>query len=374
MTQAARNEPIFGIDLIRFAAAMLVVGFHLAYRMLDSNNPHMMIYAPTLGPSNAPLPTLTGSGWIGVQTFFVISGLVISFSATRTQPNKFATNRVLRLWPVVILSVAAALAINMLYLDIWLPNIEFRILSTLTFSPMKPWLIPQYWTIPIEMLFYAIIYLVIRFREGVNLGSVAHALLISSTIFWFIIEPNISGRWPLFFTQAILLQHGLYFSLGIYIALISKEGFSYKRFFLILACLALAFIEIRYSAIKYDVSDGALDRYLIVPYAIWFGSVLAIAASLRYREVSASFVHRMGLGPTLRLLGLMTFPLYLLHVHVGGAGITLARSASLSPEGSIVFGMLLATVASALVAKYAEPWLTSIMRQPVARLSKLLRL
>ena len=73
-------EYIYGIDLIRFACAFGVAAFHLTWK-----TPETAWWMPV--------------GWVGVQVFFVISGLVIANSAHGATPRQFLTSRFLRLYP-----------------------------------------------------------------------------------------------------------------------------------------------------------------------------------------------------------------------------------------------------------------------------------
>ena len=69
-----------GIDAIRFSSAVLVSAFHLTWHIPEAV--HVMPF-----------------GWIGVQIFFVISGIVIANSARLATPFRFAVSRFLRLYP-----------------------------------------------------------------------------------------------------------------------------------------------------------------------------------------------------------------------------------------------------------------------------------
>ena len=77
---APGRDYILGVDIIRFLSAVGVAAFHLTW-----SNP-----AATWG-----FPV----GWVGVQLFFVISGLVIANSAYHSNWRRFARGRVLRLYP-----------------------------------------------------------------------------------------------------------------------------------------------------------------------------------------------------------------------------------------------------------------------------------
>jgi peptidoglycan/LPS O-acetylase OafA/YrhL len=59
---------------------------------------------PASGPTIPSGADFSWFGWIGVQVFFVISGAVIAWSATRNTGKGFFIGRVARLWPAMIIS------------------------------------------------------------------------------------------------------------------------------------------------------------------------------------------------------------------------------------------------------------------------------
>jgi peptidoglycan/LPS O-acetylase OafA/YrhL len=86
----ARADRLAGLDLLRLLAALAVVLFHYAYT------------GPTRGSSSAAFPELAGIakyGFLGVDLFFVISGLVIACSVDGRSWHAFARARFLRLYP-----------------------------------------------------------------------------------------------------------------------------------------------------------------------------------------------------------------------------------------------------------------------------------
>jgi peptidoglycan/LPS O-acetylase OafA/YrhL len=81
-----RRPYYYGIDLIRFFAAISVLVFHLGYFR------HRV----------RPIWPLAWQGWVGVEIVFVVSGLVIANSAAATGPIGFLRGRALRLYPLYL--------------------------------------------------------------------------------------------------------------------------------------------------------------------------------------------------------------------------------------------------------------------------------
>jgi exopolysaccharide production protein ExoZ len=71
-----RRPYYYGVDLIRFFAAIAVLIFHLGY--LNQSGIEYRLVWP-----------LAWQGWVGVEIFFVVSGLVIANSAAAASPIGF---------------------------------------------------------------------------------------------------------------------------------------------------------------------------------------------------------------------------------------------------------------------------------------------
>src|SRR3569623_1516256 len=87
------GRAIIAIELLRFACALLVVGFHFgtAFAYSPSQSSAILLAGLPVGSARG-----TCFGWIGVELFFVISGFVIAFSAESGGPGDFVRRRALR--------------------------------------------------------------------------------------------------------------------------------------------------------------------------------------------------------------------------------------------------------------------------------------
>jgi len=74
-----------GLDLVRFAAALIVTLFHLAYFGWHKTSSAPADFALKL----SGVGSIFSSGWVGVPIFFVLSGFVIAFSATGRTAEQF---------------------------------------------------------------------------------------------------------------------------------------------------------------------------------------------------------------------------------------------------------------------------------------------
>lgn len=85
----AQHKATFGgVDILRFLAAVMVMFYHYGFWVWAF--PDGVSARATGGIPPHPEMALVGSGWVGVQIFFVISGFVIAFSAENSTPLRFS--------------------------------------------------------------------------------------------------------------------------------------------------------------------------------------------------------------------------------------------------------------------------------------------
>lgn len=124
-----------GLDLVRFVAG--VAGFHLGY----------WAWRDAPSPLLPAISSWVAFGWVGVEVFFVISGFVIAKSAANKTVTQFIKSRAKRLYPAVWIC-ATITAVRS-------PTTIKSYLRSITLFPLGPWVSIVYWTLPLEMAFYA---------------------------------------------------------------------------------------------------------------------------------------------------------------------------------------------------------------------------
>ena len=117
---------------------------------------------------------------------------------------------------------------------------------------------------------------------------------------------------------------------------------------------------------KTQTSAKGDDFSPILPTCVFFGAVLLIIGGIRRNDW---FRRHAGLSSLMRTLGLLTYPLYLLHANIGA--VIVGRLVNLGVAVLPAIGMASASVIllSYLVVAYLEPWL----RRLVARSMDLFR-
>ena len=191
------NCQIVGLDLIRFAAACLVMLFHLAFQA-----DHVMT-------------SVAWFGWVGVHIFFVLSGVVIANSAEHASAATFVRGRILRLYPAVWICATISLVVAGCTLADYA--------RSLALWPFEPWVNGAYWTLGVEMVFYSLIFVLLWRGWFDRLSGVLSALAVISAIYWSLriagvkypaiaslIEPVKDSR----VNQLLLIPDGALFAAG----------------------------------------------------------------------------------------------------------------------------------------------------------------
>lgn len=353
-----RADYVYGIDAVRFAAALMVAAFHLTWR----------------DPATAES---AWAGWAGVQVFFVVSGFVIANSANNTTPIEFLRSRALRLYPAAW--VCAVLSVLVLLMT---PQEEIdlarRFVASFVLAPVGPFLASAYWTLPVELAFYALVFVLLLGRWFHRLPQLAIALCCASSaylgvygmhVFGVIHAPELEFEYGI--KNLSLLRHGIYFGLGMLLWLWSQGKLTVGgTCTMVLACLA-ALVEITCRSVEFvERSPVQIDLWdvWLNPIAIWVVSTAAIVAATYWREEIAR-LPAIWLQ-VLRIAGLATYPLYLLHEVHGHAVRSMLVDHGVSPMISSVAATLFSIGVAVAVAVAAEPiarrWLRRALKMPQA--------
>jgi peptidoglycan/LPS O-acetylase OafA/YrhL len=347
-----RNS-LVAIDLLRFAAAMMVMLCHyFGHWALPVNLGVGSGSAVTSLPTNAWLH----SGWIGVEIFFVISGYVIALSAAGSSASHFARRRLLRLWPGALVC-ATITALVLLAAGVSWTNAAPRYATSVSLGLVGDPIDPVYWTLRIECIFYALVTMLlaigrwdaIKVAMGLSLWSLAYVAwtlaLGGST------DPEVYHR-----SELLLQPYGAFFGMGILIQQAHRDPASVKGWMFLPSCLAAPLLISGFVAA--DARGLSSEPQLLFVFGV---VVIVLSARMQAAARSEQF-HRYAVA-----LGLATYPLYLLHQYVGEALLIGAVSLGIPPIAAVGIVILLMVLIAMFIALWVEPLVRT-------RLDRLLRL
>jgi peptidoglycan/LPS O-acetylase OafA/YrhL len=358
-----QNGYIPGIDVLRWMAALAVLFYHLSFWVWSG----AILYRAGGGyESYKWLAPYTWFGWIGVEVFFVISGVVIANSAQRASPLHFLKSRAIRLYPAAWICATITLVVRVLanaadqhgYLLPWV--------QAMLLLPAENFIDGSYWTLSVEITFYTLILLLLAARAFDRWLSVAMISLgvysSVSCIFLLctrmgIVHRTRPGVWLMEHNESwwitdILVQHGMFFAIGSLLWLCLYKRATVARvaaivFFLFGACAEICIHTMQIEgATGYNFGAG-------LPIAIWVASLLAIVLSIKKNSFFLRIAGDRGVV-LVRRLGMMTYPLYLVHQRVGYVLLQQARRFGIPDTAALVLVSSCMIALSYVIAVHLE--------------------
>ena len=285
------------IDLLRILAAVAVMTYHYLFSA----------YAGGLSTLRFPHADVVARyGYLGVDLFFTVSGFVVLLSAWDRTPRSFVVSRAVRLYPAywiaVTLTAIVSVAFSLGRFPVSLP----QYLANLTMFNSLPNIENVdvvYWTLWAEVRFYAMILLltwigITRRRVTIFLW----AWLAATFVFQ-------AGLLPHATDLVLNTQFSHYFVAGMALCLIHRYGATPQTLLIVAISLGNAI----YRGIGF--ADRVGVRYhteihrppVIAIIVLIFAIMPAVALKL---------TRRLG-RPWFAVLGALTYPLYLVHAHLG---------------------------------------------------------
>jgi peptidoglycan/LPS O-acetylase OafA/YrhL len=280
------------LDLCRFAAALAVTVFHYAYRGSQAEEGFTAFSVPFLIP-------VAKYGYLGVELFFMISGFVILMTAQGASARSFLVSRATRLYPTFFICCGLTFLVTTIFgngaMRVSYRDFLWNTLFLWSKAGGKP-VDPVYWTLLLEIRFYAFVFVLIlfgqthRFRQFLFLWL---GVCLALEAF-----PHAPGRFLLLF------GYSQYFLAGALFFSAFRDGFSVALVGALFFCHALALRQVMLGT----VAGGPLNPMVLAVVITGFFVLLAVMAVKKAPPLPA--------GPW-TFLGLITYPLYLLHDYIG---------------------------------------------------------
>ncbi len=282
------------LDYGRFFATISVIAFHYLFNGIHNGKISSISHIPEV-------IDFVKYGYLGVDFFFMISGYVIFFSAKNRNASQFAVSRAVRLYPAFWIAIIFTSSFAIFWGGEQMAVSPSLIITNFTMAPTvfgKGFVDGVYWTLIYELKFYSLILAFLFFGAQKKLN-------------------NIFLLWPIAIAIAIYYEkdylpylgsYFCYFSAGVILAIMKEKRniFHYPSFFLAL------YLCISFSAGK---APGLSEAKDIFYSEIIIGCIVAVFF-IFFIIVNSKVSSNFNLYGS-RLLGALTYPIYLIHAHFG---------------------------------------------------------
>lgn len=323
------------LDSIRLLAAVMVVFFHWTFNGINNGKISSISQPPAISQ-------LTQYGYWGVTLFFLISGFVISYSVQGKTPRQYVTARLTRLYPAfwscLLLTTVVALwarpghGMNVQSLKQFLANIT-----------MVPNLMGQnyidgvYWTLGFELFFYLVVLIIMLLGMETRLPTLMSAWLLLCLADQFLLTHQnyfISSRpFPAFIGGALIASY------------VFGNRSLLKLVAISCAWLCTVIDEVNYSKTLEAIHHRNYSSLLVIVLITSFFAILLLQALPSVQTLKV---------PYSRLAGDLTYPLYLLHAHLGYMAISKWAGCALPLPLLIILLLSSFMLLSYLVNRYVE--------------------
>ena len=290
------------IDLLRFLAALSVVFFHYTFRGYAADSLSIMPY-PFLAP-------IFKYGYLGVELFFMISGFVVLMTASKGGLREFFVSRVVRLYPAFWACCTITFIFSLLMGGgKYVVTINQYLINMTMLSGFLgvPAIDGAYWSLLVEMKFYFLIAVILAFKKIEKIEFFLFFWLISSVLLNVDVIPFVKLSKIMGFI--LITDYSAYFIAGAVFFIVWLNGLSRIRVFMIFSSFLLALYQsvskIENLINHYHVN---INPYIVISIVSVFFTVMFLVS-----------IKKMGFfgRKDWLTLGVLTYPLYLIHQNIG---------------------------------------------------------
>ncbi|MGS0525311.1 acyltransferase family protein [Zobellia nedashkovskayae] len=293
---------IYQIDLFRFLAALAVVLYHYLFNGYSSGMSYLNFNE---------IRSFFKYGYLGVDIFFIISGFVIALSIKHRSLVHFWISRISRLYPVYWISVLLTFTVMKLFgaprYIVWFKQLLVNLTMFQNYIGVGS-IDGVYWSLFVEMKFYIFVissYLIVNKLKKIKLDYLVYSWLSLSIAYVYLNE--------LFIFQVannlFILEWSSYFIAGIVFYQIYESKLNLKYFIV----LSISFLISTHHAILKSEElelyhNTTFSPFIIVGYLLLFYLLMLLVSSKKLNSINST---------KLTKLGMLTYPLYLIHQNIG---------------------------------------------------------
>ncbi len=292
-----KNTRFYEVDFLRFVAAVAVVLFHYMFRGFAEGG-----YNPI---SYAPFDQFAQYGYLGVHLFFMISGFVILLTAMKRDVVQFVISRIVRLYPAFWAGVTFT-ALMIVFFGGELFSVSFpQYLSNLSmidgYLGVEP-IDGVYWTLLVEIKFYALIFVLLLFKRIKNIDWFLTAWIVIQLI-------DLVSPLPKIIQFFLFPEWAPYFVSGALFYLLKLEGLKPLYLALLATSCGLSLYQANLEVVELHEFYGTVfNPWVSMTVVGFFHLIFILVISNKLTFFRSQWVLKVGA---------LTYPLYLIHQNVG---------------------------------------------------------
>jgi peptidoglycan/LPS O-acetylase OafA/YrhL len=344
------------LDLLRFLAACAVMLFHYTYR-----GPRIHAW-----PASFPiLGHIFKYGYLGVDVFFILSGFVILLTAYEKDAVAFTIARMIRLYPAywvcVTLTTLAIIASGNVSHTVMPKQYFANLTMAHSYFGVKD-VSGVYWTLAVELKFYFLIFVILLMKQAHRVAYLLGVWLIASVLL-SVVSLGLPGGVLRFF---LFPESSSYFIAGAMFFLIYRDGPSLYKLCVIFGCFLLS---AGYIINVLPAGNGDTTTINAPVLLSLLAAFYLIFVGITFKQRSGTSNRSSGSLNLFYVLGMITYPLYLIHQDIG---YMLLRSASSMLNQNVLLCMVIAAMIalSWLIHVGPEKWLALCLKTFIARIRK----
>ena len=296
--RTARVPRLALLDGLRLLAAVAVMAYH--YTALKHT-----FWGQTTGTVFPSVYEYSRYGYLGVDLFFFISGFVILMTAWGRDLPGYVGSRVARLFPAYWAAVLITGALLLLTGKAMKDVSPLQVLTNLTMVQEPNGVGPVdgvYWTLWVELRFYLLIGVLM-------LVGITRQRVIALAVLWPLVGALATTSDNTFVSELLIGHWAPYFAAGMLLYVIHREGWSLLLGFVVGAQVLLAMSHAGdYAAIIVRKTGGVADPLVAALVVAGCFALVALVTTTPLQRVH---------GKLLTTLGVLTYPLYLVHEYWG---------------------------------------------------------
>jgi peptidoglycan/LPS O-acetylase OafA/YrhL len=269
--------------------------------------------------------------------------------------------------PAAWICATITLAARLLMLHEPIGDLVKPYLHSMVLWPEGAWIDGVYWSLAVELSFYAIVFAMLLARASRLLPLLAWGLSFLTAGYLLLGAGHAgtaSGGWWMVNQHAelLLLRHGAFFAAGIWLYRSSQGQLTLAGWAGLVLALGVGGSEIWIKAgeVMSAEAHAALGQPRLAPLLVWSAAMVGLFAFSRWPKAFTPRSKRV--QSVFKRIGGATYPLYLVHQIVGVALLRLLVERGLAPPIALVCAIAAMLALAFALSIHAEPAVRGVLR------------